>query len=438
MGRQKLTIDRLRKQTLPEGKKQDFIWDTEVPMLASRVTKGAKAFVFQSLYAGKYIRMTIGAINDWQIDEARSEARRLQTLIDQGIDPRQAKAEKLAEAEEREAEAHKGKTNFSDAWTEYLQELKTGISAKTKRPYSQRYITDHENLASRGGVEKARGKGQTVAGPLASLLDVHLRDLTTERIAAWLSLERQERPTNTAHAYRLLRAFIRWLNSTPKYKGIVSMDAVMDDNVKKIVPTGNAKEGDCLQREQLSAWFKAVRNLSNPIQAIYLQALLLTGARREEMASLRWDDVDFKWGSLLIKDKVEGERIIPLTPYLSRLLSALPRPKMHNGIPNPWVFSSTVSKSGRIQEPRIAHNRALTAAGIPHISLHGLRRSFATLAEWIEVPTGVVAQIMGHKPSALAEKHYRRRPLDLLRMWHTKIEEWILEQARIKPSTEPT
>ena len=34
-------------------------------------------------------------------------------------------------------------------------------------------------------------------------------------------------------------------------------------------------------------------------------------------------------------------------------------------------------------------------------------------------------------PSALAEKHYRRRPLDLLRKWHEKIETWILEQADI-------
>jgi intergrase/recombinase len=47
------------------------------------------------------------------------------------------------------------------------------------------------------------------------------------------------------------------------------------------------------------------------------------------------------------------------------------------------------------------------------------------------VPTGIVAQIMGHKPSALAEKHYRRRPLDLLRKWHEKIERWILQQANI-------
>ena len=39
---------------------------------------------------------------------------------------------------------------------------------------------------------------------------------------------------------------------------------------------------------------------------------------------------------------------------------------------------------------------------------------------------------MGHKPSAIAEKHYRRRPLDLLRMWHVKIEAWMLEQAGIE------
>jgi hypothetical protein len=44
---------------------------------------------------------------------------------------------------------------------------------------------------------------------------------------------------------------------------------------------------------------------------------------------------------------------------------------------------------------------------------------------------------MGHKPSATAEKHYRRRPLDLLRMWHVKIEGSILEQAGIaQPSEE--
>jgi integrase len=120
-----------------------------------------------------------------------------------------------------------------------------------------------------------------------------------------------------------------------------------------------------------------------------------------------------------------------LPPYLASLLAALPRRKDEKGKVVPWVFSSPTAASGRIQEPRIAHQRALKAAGLPHLSLHGLRRSFGTLAEWVEAPVGVVAQIQGHKPSAIAEKHYRRRPLDLLRLWHTRIEAWILEQAGI-------
>lgn len=84
-----------------------------------------------------------------------------------------------------------------------------------------------------------------------------------------------------------------------------------------------------------------------------------------------------------------------------------------------------------IAEPRVAHNKALAVAELPHATLHGLRRSFGKLSEWVEVPVGVVAQIREHKPSAVAEKHYRCRPIDLLRLWHDRIEACMLEQARI-------
>ena len=145
---------------------------------------------------------------------------------------------------------------------------------------------------------------------------------------------------------------------------------------------------------------------------------------------MKWADVDFQWKSIAIADKVEDAgRVIPLTPYVATLLAGLPRR-------NEWVFSAPAAANGRIQEPRIAHVRALQVAGLPHVSLHGLRRSFGTLSEWVECPVGVVAQIQGHKPSAIAEKHYRRRPLDLLRMWHERIEAWILEQAGIEQPKE--
>jgi len=88
-------------------------------------------------------------------------------------------------------------------------------------------------------------------------------------------------------------------------------------------------------------------------------------------------------------------------------------------------------EDGKIAEPRAAHVKAQERAGLPHVSIHGLRRSFGTLSEGVEVPVSVVAQIQGHKPSAVAEKHYRRRPLYLLRKWHGQIEAWMLEQAGI-------
>ncbi len=160
--------------------------------------------------------------------------------------------------------------------------------------------------------------------------------------------------------------------------------------------------------------------------------------------------MDFRWRSLRIKDKVEGERTIPLTPYVAGLLRDLQRhnqtpPKAYRIVrgkriendvdawePSPWVFSGR-GVSGRITRPNHAHDAALSAAGLPHLSLHDLRRSFSSLAEWADMPVGVVAQIMGHKPSATAEKHYRVRPLDLLRKWHAELEAWILTEAGIEP-----
>jgi integrase len=222
----------------------------------------------------------------------------------------------------------------------------------------------------------------------------------------------------------LLRAFASWAADHPTYAGLIPSDAFRTRKVKDALPKPETKEGDCLQREQLPLWFEQVRKIGNPVIAAYLQGLLITGARRRELSALQWDDVDFQWRSLTLRDKTEGTRTIPLTPYLASLLHTLPRR-------NQWVFSSPAAKDGKIAEPRYAHNEALKVAGLPHVSLHGLRRSFGTLAEWVETPAGVTAQIMGHSASALAEKHYRRRPLDLLRMWHDKIEAWLLEQAGI-------
>jgi integrase len=372
--------------------------------------------------------MTIGAPGTWSIDQAQAEARRLKIIIDNEQDPRQVKANglaaekaardaKAAEVAAMQKEALRQSVTLSEAWPLYLQ--------ARKAKWSEGHYKDHEMMATLGGQPKKRGPGLTTAGPLAALMPLPLAELTAKRIAAWLQVESTERPTAAALSFRLLRAFAGWASDTPAFCSIVPSDAFTARIVRDHLPKNETKEGDSLQREQLPAWFHAVRKIGNPVISGYLQALLLTGARREEMAGLRWQDVDFQWRSLTIRDKVEGTRMIPLPPYMAQILAVLPRR-------NEWVFSSPTAADGKLAEPRIAHNKALAAAGLPHVSLHGLRRSFGTLCEWVEMPSGISAQIMGHKPSALAEKHYRRRPLDLLRKWHDQIEAWILEQAGIE------
>ena len=415
MARIKLTAGRVRDFTT--DKAQAFLWDSEAPGLAVRAApSGKNAFIYQGKLNGKDIRCTIGDCGTWGIDQAREEARRLGSLVDLGVDPREQKRERIAAVAAKKEEARRHEVTVGEAWAVYLE--------ARKPKWGARNYDDHVALASLGGVAFKRREGIAKPGPLAELMPLKLCDLTPERVETWLEAENLIRPTRAALAYRLLRAFIRWAASKPDFKGAAQVEAVGSQVAKDHVHRAKAKEADSLQREQLATWFQAVRQL-NPVQSSYLQGLLLTGSRREELAGLRWQDVDFQWNSLVIRDKVEGERIIPLTPYLSSLIAKLPRR-------SEWVFSSPTAASGRIEEPRAAHNRAILAAGLPHLSIHGLRRSFGTLAEWTETPVGIVAQIMGHKPSALAEKHYRRRPLDLLRAWHVKIEAWILEQAGIE------
>ena len=423
--REHLTTDRIQALPCPPGARQAFLWDTDVPRLAVRATAGSKSYVFQATIAGKTARVTIGSTTVWTLQAARKEGRRLAALIDQGIDPRQEKAERIAKVEAARVDAVRAGAPALDAWKVYVDE-RAGRWGTIHRK-------SHDTVSKEGGLPRSRGRraGQadtTQPGILRPLLALPLEQIDRDRIRAWLKENAPTRPTHAALAFRLLRAFLTWCGDRPEYRHLAHVDACSSRLSRDELPKRNARD-DCLQREQLPAWFAAVRQIGNPVIAAYLQALLLTGARREELAGIQWEDVDFQWRSLTIKDKVDGERTIPLTPYVAALLAALPRR-------NEWVFSSPAAASGRLQEPRIQHNKALTLAGLPALSLHGLRRSFGTLAEWVECPAGVSAQIMGHKPSATAEKHYRVRPLDLLRMWHTRIEAWILEQADIEQPAE--
>ncbi|TAL89582.1 MAG: DUF4102 domain-containing protein [Candidimonas sp.] len=445
-GRIRLTQGRIDGAACPDGRQQGFIRDLEQPGLALRVTaSGNKGYVYEGKLDGKTIRVTVGDPKTLTLSQARDRAAAIRVMIRAGRDPRIIKAERMADDANRRDKAKQESAAALDAWDAYIK--------ARARKWSARHKADHQTMSRAGGETITRGRRHGMSdtkepGILRPLLERPLSEITRDRIAVWLEVQAPRRPTRARLALSLLATFINWCTDRPEYRDQVHADACL--RMKKDLPKAQTRD-DCLQHEQLALWFEHVRTLQNPVIAAYLQALLLTGARRNELAALTWADVDFQWASMTIHDKVEDTRTIPLTPYIKSLLLGLQR--INNTPPNvlylerlreqgkkwkpsPWIFSSPTAASGRIQEPRIAHNRALQAAGLPALSIHGLRRSFGTLAEWVECPAGVVAQIMGHKPSAIAEKHYRRRPLDLLRMWHTKIEGWILEQAGIEQPKE--
>jgi integrase len=420
MKRENFTAERVAGFKCQPDKQQSIYWDGKTPGLGLRVTAaGAKSYIFETRLNSKTIRMTIGDPRTWAIGKAQAEATRLKAMTDQGTDPRQVIADKII-AKKTEAAAQvrqeaRESVTVATAWREYI--------AARKPQWSERHYRDHVVLMQPGGKVRSHSTELTIPGPLAALAKIRLIDMTPEQVEAWAKVEAATRPTRARLSLRLLKAFLNWCAEHATYKEAVTGNAAKSKAARESL--GKAKvKNDVLQREQLPAWFAAVKQIGNPVISAYLQGLLLTGARRNELSTVKWVDVDFQWNSMTIRDKVEGLRVIPLTPYVAHLLATLPRR-------NAFVFSSPTAASGRIEEPRIAHGKACIIAGVD-VTLHGLRRSFASLCEWTETPAGIAAQIQGHAPQGVREQNYIRRPLDLLRMWHVKIEAWILKEAGIE------
>ena len=450
----------LERASCPPGRPYVLLKDGDKRGLRLRITQaGGKHWQFETrLRTGLFTR-ALGAWPAVSISEAREEAHRLRGLAEKGIDPREvereqaealaaAAAEKASQDAAAAAEQTAAALTVGETWARYIAE---------RRPHwGERTYADHLRIAQQGGKARKRMPGmKTKPGPLAPLMTMRLVDLNSVAVEAWAKREAPARPARVRLALRMLKAFLRWAAEEPDLKGRADPTAASAKKAREAAGKPKVRN-DYLQREQLVAWFEHVRAIPNPVISAYLQCLLLTGARREELGELRWDDVNMQWRGLDLKDKIEERRAVPLTPYVAHLLAGLP----HR---NEWVFSSAKaidvtmknttrrarrhaskgtkapagevsigSASGRLVEPSIAHRRACTAAGLEGLTLHGLRRSFASLCEWLDIPGGISAQIQGHAPQGVREQNNIRRPLDLLRVHHEKIEAWILEQASVQ------
>ena len=413
------TAGRVSGFKCPPEKKQAFLWDATAPWLGLRATPAGKpAYVFQSVYKGKDLRITIGSPAAWSIPDAQAKARELQRLIDEGKDPRDLKREALAAHAEKQAAAAAQALTVGEVWPLYLENGKP----KRRDSWKPRYRADLEAMAAPGGEKKKRGQGTTRPGPLYPLLALPLAGVNEDTLKSWYDREALTGKHQAARALMMFRGFLRWCAARPEYRELTDREAGKAAAIVESLPS-STRRTDALEAAQVLGWWAGVEQLSNRTASAYLRALLLTGARREELAALTWANVDFQWRKLTIADKGDITRTIPLSPYMAQMLATLPRL-------GSYVFAST-GKAGRITDTRSSHAQALKHAGINHLTVHGLRRSFSLLGEAAGAPAGAIAQVMGHKPSATAEG-YRPRSIDALRPFLEQIEAHILNLAGVQ------
>ena len=381
------TAGRVSGFKCPPEKKQAFLWDATAPGLGLRATPAGKpAYVFQSVNKGK--------------------------------DPRDLKREALAVHAEKQAAAAARALTVGEVWPLYLENGKP----KRRDAWKPRYRADLEAMAAPGGEKKKRGQGTTRPGPLYPLLALPLAGVNEDTLKSWYDREAVAGKHQAARALMMFRGFLRWCAARPEYRNLTDRDVGKAAAIVESLPS-NTRRTDALEAAQVPGWWAGVEQLSNRTASAYLRALLLTGARREELAALTWANVDFQWRKLTIADKVETTRTIPLSPYMAQMLATLPRV-------GPYVFAST-GKAGRITDTRASHAKALQSAAIDGLTIHGLRRSFSLLGEAAGAPAGAIAQVMGHKPSATAEG-YRPRSIDALRPFLEQIEAHILSLGAVE------
>ena len=421
-----LTLKRIAEMCAAEGQ-QVFLWDSKTAGLGVRLKgNGKPAFIFQGLFAGKTLRMTIGGCSTRTLPEAAERARQLQILIDDGRDPREVKAEVQAKDLAKRKVAEKDLIKVSDIWPLYFA---TNGKPRKVNGWSESYKEDLQEMVDPGGRPYKRGKGTTLPGPLAELMAMPLRQMTAKAIRDWYLKEQKRGESQATRALSMFSGFLDWATGQDEYEDILPANAARHKKVQAVVSPPAPHRTNALQKGQLKAWFSSVDKLENKTMGAYLKALLLTGARKESLAELKWSDVDFRWRAISIHDKSSKtkarRREIPLLPYTESILRSLPRVEGNEN-----VFVSNRGEGKHIVDARTAMAEVLEREGIRHCTMHDLRRSYSKFGESAKVANGATRQMMGHAPNTIGQK-YTLLEVDDLRDLVEVTERYIVKWAGV-------
>jgi integrase len=341
-----------------------------------RVTAGGtRAFVLNYRVAGVERRYTIGASPDWSVLRAVRRARELRQAVDKGEDPVAARV--VARTPEPA-----GKT-----------------VADVLDDFAVRHL--RKNLRSGARVEKALND---LVKPVIGATGIY----TLRRIAIAEMLDGIEEVRGPVAADRTLAYVRKALN------WYATRDGEFNSPIVRGMARTNPKERErerVLADDEIRDLWAALDQMTgySPFRRL-VRALLLSGQRRDEVARMRWDEIEGDvWTIPAVRYKTKRDHVVPLTLGMLAEIGAMPVRKASAGATpkdaGPFVFSTTdgdkpfsgygkakIALDAAISVVREKEGRGAMAPWV----LHDLRRTASTLMNRAAVSSTVAERVLGH------------------------------------------
>jgi len=384
---------RLTKRTVDAaliGASRYQIWDSEVTGFGLRVeASGRKSFVIRYRAEGggrnaPHRLVTIGSYGVMTPDQARAEAKKLLGAVATGKDPgaeRRTKRQDLTVSELCEL---------------YLREgcpTKKASTLATDRGRIDRHIKPM--IGSKRISSVTRGDIQWL-----------MRQIADGKTKADLKTRPRGRSIVRGGKGTASRT-IGMLGGIFTYA--VRQGMITDNPVRMVKRWQDRRLDRYLSQEELERLGEALNEAEiapeNPKAIAVIRLLALTGARKSEIITLTWGEVDFDKGMLRLRDSKTGQKIIPIGRSALAILAAQPRT-----LDSAFVFPA--DKLGRKGAER-AHfqgidaiwHRVRTKAKLPGVRLHDLRHTAASIAVANGASLPMIARILGHADTKTTQRY---------------------------------
>ena len=352
---------------------QDAVfWDGELLGFGVRVyPSGARVYVVQTRREGRSKRVTVGRHGVISASQARRRAALMIARLKAGEDPLPPRAAPAAVASVTVAE-------LADRFLrEYVAVRCKPWTVMTYRGALERWI-----LPALGRLPV----GAVTHGHVAAL-HYRLRDIPyrANQVVAILN-----RMFSLAEVWGLRRAGDHPCRAIRKYREHHRERFLSEEEFRRL--------GRVLDEVEAEAGEGRGRRLGASVAAA-LRLLMLTGCRRNEILTLRWEEVDLEAAELRLRDSKTGPRVVPLPAAAASVLAALPR------VPgNPWVIPGA-KPGGHLSNLNDHWLRIRARAGLDDVRIHDLRHSFASRALALGESLPTIGRLLGHGQVATTARY---------------------------------